>query len=88
VEGSSASRPASAKIEPRIADTPRPAPDTSDPSGGLGEVIDRITMIEDPAAVEQREENLDRLRGEARGEPQGPYGQEQPFLDYLLGNDE
>jgi ABC-type transporter Mla subunit MlaD len=86
-EGSSASASASAKIPAHIATTPRPAPDTSDP-GGLGVVIDRITAIEDPAAVEQREENLDRLRGGVRGEPQGPYGQEQPFLDYLLGNDE
>ena len=38
--------------------------------------------------MKQREQRLEEIRKGAESPPKGPYGQEQPFLDYLLGNDE
>jgi ABC-type transporter Mla subunit MlaD len=89
VEGAAAGR-ASAKVEPRIASTkpPEDDPGGADDIGSLGDDIERITRIEDPAIEAQREQRLEELREGAQSAPTGPYGEEQPFLDYLLGNDE
>ena len=81
-----ASGRANARTPSHIAETKRPVPE--DDRNGLSDMIQRIATIEDPAAVEQREENLERLQEGVSDQPKGPYGREQPFLDYLLGNDE
>jgi ABC-type transporter Mla subunit MlaD len=88
VEGSSAAR-ASARLEPRLAqtETTEEAPPTDD-VGSLRDDIERITRLEDPEIVEQREQRLEELREGGETPPAGPYGEGQPFLDYLLGNDE
>ena len=85
VEGAAA-RKRGGKIPARIASTKPPAGDAD--VGGLDETVNRLTAVEDPGLVRQREENLERLREGARSAPKGPYGEEEPFLDYLLGNDE
>ena len=88
VEGASAGRQ-SARIESRIAPQrpPEDDPGPADDVGSLKDDIERITRIEDPEIEAQREERLEELREGANSPPSGPYGDEQPFLDYLLGND-
>ena len=87
VEGASARR-ASAQTEPHIAES-GPGEDVppADDVGTLSDDIERITRLEDPEIEAQREQRLEELREGARSAPRGPYGDEQPFLDYLLGND-
>jgi ABC-type transporter Mla subunit MlaD len=88
VEGSSAGR-ASARIPSHIADSSPPADsDGADDVDSLRDDIERITRIEDPEIVKEREERLEAIRKGATTPPKGPYGDTQPFLDYLLGNDE
>jgi hypothetical protein len=88
VEGASA-RHASARIPSHIADSQPPADsDGVDDVDSLKDDIERITRIEDPEIVKEREERLEEIRKGAESPPKGPYDEEQPFLDYLLGNDE
>lgn len=89
VEGASARR-ASARIPAHLARTRAPADaDGVDDVDSLGDDIERITRIEDPEIVKQREERIKQIQQGAHSPPEGgPYGKEQPFLDYLLGNDE
>jgi ABC-type transporter Mla subunit MlaD len=88
VEGASA-RHASARIPAHLADSRPPADsDGVDDVDSLKDDIERITRIEDPEIVKQREQRLEEIRKGAESPPKGPYGEEQPFLDYLLGNDE
>jgi len=84
VEGSSAGA-ASAEIEPRLSDAPRKSAPPIEPS--FADTLKRIVQPEDPTVQEQREAELDRIREGAENGPAGPYGDEQPILDYLLGND-
>ena len=75
-----------AAAEARLADTPR----TSAPpiERTLGDRIDDLIELSDPALKEQREEEIGRIREGAENGPEGPYDEPEPFLDYLLGNDE
>src|SRR5688500_18464851 len=87
VSGASA-RKASGKIEPHIPDTSLRKGATEDEKS-IADTLDQITLLENPKTVQQREAELDRVREGVRNGPQGPYeGQKEPFLDYLLGNDE
>ena len=51
---------------------------------GSNEVIQRAN----PVLQEQREAEIERIREGAENGPTGPYGDPEPFLDYLMGNDE
>ena len=83
------SRRASGKIESHIPDSSLRRTDATEGVGSMSQTLERITQLEDPAAVEQREAELGRVREGVRNGPQGPYeGPKEPFLDYLLGNDE
>ena len=82
-----ADNPAKAKIESHIADMPRlkSAPPIE---RTLGDRIDEIITRANPEIQEQREAEIERIREGAENGPTGPYGDPEPFLDYLLGNDE
>jgi ABC-type transporter Mla subunit MlaD len=88
VEDASSAR-AGGKIPSHIASTepPEDVPPVDD-SGSLRDDIERIARIEDPSLVKQREAELKRIREGIKSGPKGAYGEEEPFLDYLLGNDE
>jgi ABC-type transporter Mla subunit MlaD len=89
VSGASA-RKQSGKIEPHIPATSlRKDAGAAEDAGSIADTLDRITQLENPETVEQREAELERVREGVRNGPQGPYeGAKEPFLDYLLGNDE
>jgi ABC-type transporter Mla subunit MlaD len=86
VSGAAAENPAKAKIEAHISDAPRlvskgPIKRT------LGDRIDEIVRRADPELEAQRQAEIDRIR-EGVKNPPIPGGDPEPFLDYLLGNDE
>jgi ABC-type transporter Mla subunit MlaD len=88
VSGASA-RKASAKVEPHIPETSLRKDAAGDDTSSLADTLDQITQLENPQTVDQREAELERVREGVKNGPQGPYeGQKNPFLDYLLGNDE
>jgi hypothetical protein len=88
VQGASA-RHASARIPAHLADSHPPADsDGVDDVDSLKDDIERITRIEDPEVVKEREARIKQIQEGAKNPPQAPYGKEEPFLDYLLGNDE
>jgi hypothetical protein len=75
------------KIAARIAD--RPPPESAPPiERNLSDRIRDIIARADPEVEAQREEEIDRIREGAKNGPTGPYGDPEPFLDYLMGNDE
>src|SRR5687768_15958747 len=78
----------SGRIEARIAD--RPAPESAPPiERDLGDRINEILSIADPVVREQREAEIERVQQNAVNRTdEGPYGDPEPFLDYLMGNDE
>ena len=90
VEGASARRgeradPVAHRGQPTAPRTPTEADDAD----SLKDDIERITRIEDPEIVKEREAaSSSEIREGAESPPKGPYGDAQPFLDYLLGNDE
>jgi ABC-type transporter Mla subunit MlaD len=86
VSGAAAENPAKAKIEAHISDAPRlvskgPIKRT------LGDRIDEIVRRADPELEAQRQAEIDRIR-EGVKNPPITGGDPEPFLDYLLGNDE
>ena len=83
-------RNARAKIEPRIPDDANRGGGAAAEGGSLADTLKQITKLEDPAVAEQREAELDRIREGVENGPPGPAGgsEAEPFLDYLLGNDE
>ena len=85
VAGAAAQR-GSAKIEARIAD--RPPPESVPPlERSLGDRVREIISLANPLIAEQREAGIEQIRDGAEGGPEGPYGEPEPFLDYLMGND-
>jgi ABC-type transporter Mla subunit MlaD len=87
VSGASARK--SAKIASRIPDDTNRGDGAAVDEGSLAGTLKELTQLEDPAVVEQREAELDRIREGVENGPPGPDGTspEEPFLDYLLGND-
>jgi ABC-type transporter Mla subunit MlaD len=87
VSGASAGKgTASAKIERRLGNSP--APESAPPiERSIGDRIEEILSLADPQLEEQRQADIDRIREGAQGGPQGPDGNPEPFLDYLMGND-
>ena len=76
------------KIEPHIPKTSL-RKGAGEDVGSIADTLDQITQLENPETVKQREAELDRVREGVEDGPQGPYeGPKDPFLDYLLGNDE
>ena len=87
VAGSAAEPRRAAEIEARIADAP--APESAPPTErSLGDRIRDIVLSADPMLEQQREDEIGRIREGAANGPTGPYGDPEPFLDYMMGNDE
>ena len=87
VEGATANQ-ASAEIESHVSDAPRL---TSGPQIDytLADKLRQITDVDGALIREQRQAEIERIQQGAQGGPNGPAGgQEQAFLDYLLGNDD
>jgi ABC-type transporter Mla subunit MlaD len=81
-----AAQPKSAEIEARIAD--RPPPESAPPlERSMGDRVREIISLANPLIAEQRETGIEQIRDGAEGGPEGPYGEPEPFLDYLMGND-
>jgi ABC-type transporter Mla subunit MlaD len=77
----------SGKVKPRLASTQ--APKSAPPiKRTLADRIEDMTTLTDPQLESQRQAEIDRIRERSKSGPQGPYGDPQPFLDYMLGNDE
>ncbi len=76
----------SAKIEARISDAPRESAPPIDRT--LGDRIEDVITRANPVLREQQKAEVDRIREGAENGPTGPYGDPEPFLDYLMGNDE
>jgi ABC-type transporter Mla subunit MlaD len=89
-EVSGASARKRAKIASRIPDDENRGRVAPVEQGSLADTLERITQLEDPVALEQREAELERIREGVENGPPGPGGRSgaEPFLDYLLGNDE
>jgi ABC-type transporter Mla subunit MlaD len=87
VSGAAAENPKRAEIASRVADAPPPksAPPIE---RTLGDRINEIIARANPEIQQQREAEIERIREGAESGPTGPYGDPEPFLDYLLGNDE
>jgi hypothetical protein len=81
-----AENPAKAKIESHLADLPQPksAPPIK---RTLGDRINEVIQRANPELEEHREAEIGRIREGAKNPP-SPDGNPEPFLDYLLGNDE
>ena len=86
VEGAAAGA-ASAKIEPHLADVPRQPKSAPPIERTLGDRITEIVRRADPQIQEQREAEIERIQEGVENGPTGPYGDPEPFLDYLMGND-
>ena len=86
VAGGPAASAKSAKIEARISDAPRASAPPMERT--LGDRIDEVIQRANPVLQEQQESEIDRIREGAENGPAGPYGDPEPFLDYLMGNDE
>jgi ABC-type transporter Mla subunit MlaD len=86
VSGAAAENPAKAEIEAHISDAPRL--ESKGPiERTLGDRIDEIIQRANPEIEAQREAEIGRIREGAENGPTGPYGDPEPFLDYLMGND-
>ena len=85
--GADASAAKRAEIEARIADAP-PRESAPPIERTLGDRIQQIITQADPEIEEQREAEIERVQDGAENGPADPNGDPQPFLDYLLGNDE
>ena len=76
----------SAEIDARLAESP---PQSAEPiERTLGDRIRDLIKLSDPKLKEEREAEVGRIRDGVENGPEGPYGDPEPFLDYLLGNDE
>lgn len=84
VEGAAAAAQ-SAEIDPRISDAPRKSAPVIEPS--LRDTLQQIVQVQDPVIQDQQEAERNRIRDGVRNGPPSA-GEAQPFLDYLLGNDE
>ena len=86
VAGGPATAPKSAKIEARISDAPRPSAPPIERS--LGDRIEEVIQRANPVLQERQDAEVDRIREGVENGPTGPYGDPEPFLDYLMGNDQ
>jgi ABC-type transporter Mla subunit MlaD len=86
VVGAAAENPAKAEIESHISDMPR-LKSKGPIERTLGDRIDEIIRRADPELEAQHQAEIDRIR-EGAENPPSPDGNPEPFLDYLLGNDE
>ena len=86
VAGGPATAAKSGKIEARISDAPRASAPPMERT--LGDRIDEVIQRANPILQEQQQAETDRIREGAENGPTGPYGDPEPFLDYLMGNDE
>lgn len=78
---------ARAKIEPRLADAgARRSAAPIKPS--VADQIEESLSLADPDLAAQRQAEIDQIRAGAHSGPQGPGRNPEPFLDYLMGNDE
>jgi len=89
VSGADTDTGKSAAVEARIAEASKAAPRSAPPiEPTLGDRIGDIVQLADPKLKEEREANIERVQEGAETGPTGPYGDPEPFLDYLLGSDE
>ncbi len=86
VAGGPATAAKSAKIEARISDAPRASAPPIERT--LGDRIEQVIQGANPVLQEQQQAEIERIRKGAENGPTGPYGDPEPFLDYLMGNDE
>ena len=76
-----------AEIVARTAD--KPPPKSAPPiERTLGDRINDIIARANPEIQEQQQAEIDRIREGAENGPPDPSGDPEPFLDYLMGNDE
>jgi ABC-type transporter Mla subunit MlaD len=82
-----AANPQRDSIAARVAD--KPAPESAPPiERTLADRVREIISRADPVLEEQREEEIGRIREGAENGPTRPEEDPEPFLDYLMGNDE
>ena len=86
VAGGPATNAKSAKIESRISDAPRASAPPMERT--LGDRINDLITRANPELQEQQEAEVDRIQEGVENGPEGPYDDPEPFLDYLMGNDE
>jgi ABC-type transporter Mla subunit MlaD len=86
--GASSSGTRSGEIPARIADKRYKSKPPIDRSRTLAQTIEQLVDPNEAEARQNAEKNVEAIREAAENPPEGPYTESEPFLDYLLGNDE